>query len=201
MRRIMAHDPVDLVVLDLILPGEDGLTLARSLREETNVGIIMLTARTDTVDRILGYEMGADAYMPKPFHLRELLALVKSVLRRGSTTGTAEKPATPRSRAWFVGWELDLSKRELHSPSGEEVRLTTGEFDLLATFVKDPNQVLSRDRLLDLACNRTMEPGGRMIDVQVGRLRRKIEDDPDKPAIIKTVRGTGYLFTPTVEWI
>ena len=201
MRRIMAHDPVDLVVLDLILPGEDGLTLARSLREETNVGIIMLTARTDTVDRILGYEMGADAYMPKPFHLRELLALVKSVLRRGSTTGTAEKPATPRSRAWFVGWELDLSKRERHSPSGEEIRLTTGEFDLLATFVRDPNQVLGRDRLLDLACGRAMEPGGRMIDVQVGRLRRKIEDDPDKPAIIKTVRGTGYLVTPTVEWI
>jgi len=201
MRRIMAQDPVDLVILDLILPGEDGLTLARSLREETSVGIIMLTARTDTVDRILGYEMGADAYMPKPFHLRELLALVKSVLRRGSTTGTAEKPATPRSRAWFVGWELDLSKRERHSPSGEEIRLTTGEFDLLATFVRDPNQVLGRDRLLDLACGRAMEPGGRMIDVQVGRLRRKIEEDPDKPAIIKTVRGTGYLFTPTVEWI
>src|ERR1700751_1055746 len=130
MRRIMAQSPVDLVILDLMLPGEDGLTLARSLREESGVGIIILTGRGEIVDRIIGLEMGADDYLPKPFHLRELLARVKSVLRR-ATSQTADRQAIPRSRARFSGWELDLSSRELFSPSGEEVRLTPVEFDLL----------------------------------------------------------------------
>lgn len=198
MRRVMAQGPVDLVILDLMLPGEDGLTLARSLREESNVGIIILTGRGEIVDRIIGLEMGADDYLPKPFHLRELLARVKSVLRRASSR-TAEKQASQRSRARFAGWELDLSSRELFSPSGEEVRLTTGEFDLLAAFVNNANQVLTRDRLLDLARNREAGPFDRTIDVQVGRLRRKLEDDPQKPTMIKTVRGSGYIFTPAVE--
>jgi two-component system OmpR family response regulator len=198
MRRIMAQSPVDLVILDLMLPGEDGLTLARSLREDSNVGIIILTGRGETVDRIIGLEMGADDYLPKPFHLRELLARVKSVLRRASSR-RADKPAAGRSKARFAGWNLDLSTRELKSPAGSEVRLTTGEFDLLAAFVSNANQVLSRDRLLDLARNREAGPFDRTIDVQVGRLRRKLEDDPQKPTIIKTVRGTGYIFTPTVE--
>ena len=197
MRKIMAQTPVDLVILDLMLPGEDGLTLARSLRDESNIGIIILTGRGETVDRIIGLEMGADDYQPKPFHLRELLARVKSVLRRASSRAN-EKPAG-RSKARFAGWNLDLSTRELVSPSGSEVRLTTGEFDLLAAFVNNANQVLSRDRLLDLARNREAGPFDRTIDVQVGRLRRKLEDDPQKPTIIKTVRGTGYIFTPTVE--
>jgi two-component system, OmpR family, response regulator len=198
MRRVMALGPVDLVILDLMLPGEDGLTLARSLREESNVGIIILTGRGEIVDRIIGLEMGADDYLPKPFHLRELLARVKSVLRRASSR-TAERQVTPRSRARFAGWELDLSSRELFSPSGGEVRLTTGEFDLLSAFVNNPNQVLTRDRLLDLARNREAGPFDRTIDVQVGRLRRKLEDDPQKPTMIKTVRGSGYIFTPAVE--
>jgi DNA-binding response OmpR family regulator len=198
MRRALTQSPVDLVILDLMLPGEDGLTLARSLREESNVGIIILTGRGETVDRIIGLEMGADDYLPKPFHLRELLARVKSVLRRVSSRA-AERPLAARTRARFAGWHLDLSSRELYAPSGDEVRLTTGEFDLLAAFVNNANQVLTRDRLLDLARNREAGPFDRTIDVQVGRLRRKLEDDPQKPALIKTVRGTGYIFTPPVE--
>ena len=198
MRRVIVQDPVDLVILDLMLPGEDGLTLARSLREESSVGIIILTGRGETVDRIIGLEMGADDYLPKPFHLRELLARVKSVLRRASTR-SADRQGPSRPRARFAGWNLDLSTRELLSPSGEEVRLTTGEFDLLAAFVNNANQVLSRDRLLDLARNREAGPFDRTIDVQVGRLRRKLEDDPQRPTMIKTVRGSGYIFTPSVD--
>jgi two-component system, OmpR family, response regulator len=198
MRRLMQQSRIDLVILDLMLPGEDGLTLARALREESNVGIIILTGRGETVDRIIGLEMGADDYLPKPFHLRELLARVKSVLRRVSSRGS-DKPAVQRHKARFAGWNLDLATRELVSPKGEEVRLTTGEFDLLAAFVNNANQVLSRDRLLDLARNREAGPFDRTIDVQVGRLRRKLEDDPERPTMIKTVRGTGYIFTPQVE--
>jgi two-component system, OmpR family, response regulator len=199
MRRVMDGAEVDLVILDLMLPGEDGLTLARQLREESTVGIIILTGRGETVDRIIGLEMGADDYLPKPFHLRELLARVKSVLRRGSRREGEEKTNGDTARARFAGWHLDLSTRELVSPDGGEVRLTTGEFDLLAAFVNNANQVLSRDRLLDLARNREAGPFDRTIDVQVGRLRRKLEPDPQKPTMIKTVRGTGYIFTPTVE--
>jgi len=199
LREEMARSQVDLVILDLVLPGEDGLQLARELRGESDIGIIMLTGRGETVDRIIGLEMGADDYLPKPFHLRELLARVKSVLRRASSRAQKEKPSGARARARFAGWHLDLSTRELVSPDGGEVRLTTGEFDLLAAFVNNANQVLSRDRLLDLARNREAGPFNRTIDVQVGRLRRKLEPDPQRPTMIKTVRGTGYIFTPTVE--
>jgi two-component system OmpR family response regulator len=198
MRRAMAQAAVDLVILDLMLPGEDGLTLARALRDVSDVGIIILTGRGDTVDRIIGLEMGADDYLPKPFHPRELLARVRSVLRRASSR-TAENAFATRSRARFAGWNLDLASRELRSPSGKEVRLTTGEFDLLAAFVNNANQVLTRDRLLDLARNREAGPFDRTIDVQVGRLRRKLESDPQKPTLIKTVRGSGYIFTPSIE--
>jgi two-component system OmpR family response regulator len=198
MRRALSQSHVDLVILDLMLPGEDGLTLARSLRDESGIGIIILTGRGETVDRIIGLEMGADDYLPKPFHLRELLARVKSVLRRVQSR-TGEPSQTARSHAHFAGWSLDLSSRELTSPVGQEVRLTTGEFDLLAAFVNNPNQVLSRDRLLDLARNREAGPFDRTIDVQVGRLRRKLEEDPQNPSLIKTVRGSGYIFTPNVE--
>ena len=200
MRRVMAQSPVDLVILDLMLPGEDGLTLARSLRQDLpSVGIIILTGRGEIVDRIIGLEMGADDYLPKPFHLRELLARVKSVLRRASSAGAERQSGAPRSKARFAGWHLDLASRELFSPAGKEIRLTTGEFDLLAAFVNNANQVLSRDRLLDLARNREAGPFDRTIDVQVGRLRRKLEDDPQRPTMIKTVRGSGYIFTPMVE--
>jgi DNA-binding response OmpR family regulator len=197
MRRIMQQYEVDLVLLDIQLPGDDGLSLARQLRAVSDIGIIILTGRGETVDRIIGLEMGADDYLPKPFHLRELLARVKSVLRRASARGEAGK-APPQS-AVFNGWKLDLTSRELKAPSGEEVRLTTGEFDLLAAFVGNANQVLSRDRLLDLARNRESGPFDRTIDVQVGRLRKKLEDDPQNPSLIKTVRGSGYIFTASVE--
>jgi two-component system OmpR family response regulator len=200
MRRVMAQSPVDLVILDLMLPGEDGLTLARSLRQDLpSVGIIILTGRGEIVDRIIGLEMGADDYLPKPFHLRELLARVKAVIRRASSAGAERQSGPPRSKARFAGWHLDLASRELFSPAGKEIRLTTGEFDLLAAFVNNANQVLSRDRLLDLARNREAGPFDRTIDVQVGRLRRKLEDDPQRPTMIKTVRGSGYIFTPMVE--
>jgi len=197
MLRVMAQGHVDLVLLDLILPGEDGLTLARKLRLDSDVGIIILTGRGDTVDRIIGLEMGADDYLPKPFHLRELLARVKSVLRRASAReqSSHERPSSAR----FNGWQLDLTARELTSPRGELVRLTTGEFDLLAAFVSNANQVLSRDRLLDLARNREAGPFDRTIDVQVGRLRRKLDDDPHQPGLIKTVLGSGYIFTAQIE--
>lgn len=197
MREAIAREPVDLVILDLVLRGEDGLQLARELRGKSDIGIIILTGRGETVDRIIGLEMGADDYLAKPFHLRELLARVRSVLRRGAARG--ERPATPHTRVRFAGWSFDLTSRALLSPSGEDVRLTTGEFELLAAFVNHPNQVLSRDRLLDLSRHREAGPFDRTIDVQVGRLRRKLEDDPKNPDLIKTVRGGGYIFTPPVE--
>jgi two-component system OmpR family response regulator len=200
MRRVMAQSPVDLVILDLILPGEDGLTLARSIRDETSVGIIILSGKGEPVERIIGLEMGADDYLSKPFLPRELLARVKSVLRRASTR-TTEKQAPARSEARFAGWTLDLSSREHYSPSGKKVELTSGEFDLLAAFVNNPKQVLTRDRLLDLARNREAGSEDRTIDVQVGRLRRKLEVDPKNPTMIKTVHGRGYIFTPEVEWL
>jgi DNA-binding response OmpR family regulator len=199
MRETIARETIDLVILDLVLRGEDGLQLARELRGQSEVGIIMLTGRGDTVDRIIGLEMGADDYLSKPFHLRELLARVRSVLRRGSTRGGGEHGAGARTQIRFSGWSLDLASRELLSPAGEEVRLTTGEFELLAAFVNYANQVLSRDRLLDLSRHREAGPFDRTIDVQVGRLRRKLEDDPKNPTMIKTVRGGGYIFTPPVE--
>ena len=200
MRRVMATEAVSLVILDLMLQGEDGLTLARELRDSRpEIGILILTGRGDTIDRIIGLEMGADDYLSKPFHLRELLARTRSVLRRVAPAPREVGAQRPRSRALFAGWHLDLSTRELVSPKGGTVHLTTGEFDLLAAFVVNANQILSRERLLDLARNRESGPFDRTIDVQVGRLRRKLEDDPDNPTLIKTVRGTGYIFTPAVE--
>jgi two-component system OmpR family response regulator len=202
MRRVMATEAVSLVILDLMLQGEDGLTLARELRDSRpEIGILILTGRGDTIDRIIGLEMGADDYLSKPFHLRELLARTKSVLRRVAVAPREAAGARSRTQARFAGWQLDLSTRELVAPKGDKVHLTTGEFDLLAAFVTNPNQVLDRDRLLDLARNREAGPFDRTIDVQVGRLRRKLESDPQNPTLIKTVRGTGYIFTPAVEII
>lgn len=199
MRRIMATAAIDLVLLDLGLPGEDGLTLMRSLRKHSSVGVIVVTGRGEPVDRIVGLEVGADDYITKPFDLRELGARVRSVLRR-----TLEKPAASNTDAGsdvvrFAGWTLHLSARRLESPAGKAVELTTGEFDLLATLVKVPGRVLSRDELLEATRNREAGPFDRTIDVQVGRLRRKIEANPQHPEIIKSVRGAGYLFTPKVE--
>jgi two-component system, OmpR family, response regulator len=198
MRQIMANSQLDLILLDLKFPGDDGLTLARSLRSESNVAIIIVTGRGETIDRIVGLEMGADDYLAKPFHLGELLARVKSVLRRAGSTNAAAQ-AEPSAQMQFAGWRLNPGSRDLRSPLGEPVRLTSGEFDLLAAFVANPYRVLTRDRLAELAQHRKVAAFGRTIDVQVARLRRKLGDDPQEPSLIKTVRGIGYIFVQNVQ--
>lgn len=190
----------DLVVLDLMLPGEDGLSLCRRLRAQSQMPIVILTAMGEETDRIVGLEMGADDYLPKPFNPRELLARVKAVLRR--SVAFPPDPAEPLAAGRvlsFEGWRLDLGRRTLHGTDGVQVELSAGEFDLLVAFAEHPQRVLSRDQLLDLARGRTAVPFDRSIDVQVSRLRRKIEPNPQDPTLIKTVRGGGYHFTPAVK--
>lgn len=202
LRQAVAAGPVDLVLLDLNMPGEDGLSLTRFLRQETRSGVILVTAAGEAIDRVVGLEMGADDYVPKPFDLRELLARVRSVLRRLPAGGAAEKePEKPEAPAHvpFGPCRLDLSGQRLFGADGTELPITAMEFDLLRTFARHPRQVLSRDRLLDLAHNRDWDPFDRSIDVRITRLRRKIEVDPAKPRVIKTVRGTGYMFVPDGE--
>ena len=189
LRAILGgNDRVDLVLLDLRMPGEDGLSLARWLRERAKVGVIMITGSADAVDRIAGLEVGADDYIAKPFDLRETLARVRSVLRRV----TAPPAAVEEVR--FGRFVLNLTAHRLATEAGETVSLTSMEFDLLRAFATHPNRVLSREQLLDLAHGRDAEPFDRAIDIRVTRLRRKIESDPDKPKIIQTVRGAGYMF-------
>jgi len=198
MRRALEDWSIDLIVLDLMLPGEDGLSLCRRLRSESDIPVIMLTAMGEDIDRIVGLEMGADDYIAKPFNPRELLARIKSVLRRARAMPDAPAPEDG-DITHFAGWRLDRDKRELQSADGVMVPLSGGEYDLLAVFVTHPGRVLSRDQLLDMARGREAQPFDRSIDVQVSRLRRKIEDDPKEPVLIKTVRSGGYLFTPGVE--
>lgn len=197
MHKVMQDSSIDLVVLDAMLPGKDGFTICRELRAAGRVPIIMLTAAGEETDRIVGLEMGADDYMSKPFNPRELLARMRAVLRRSSNPGRATEPTGAAVR--FAGWMLDVPRRELLSPEGTLVTLSTGEFDLLVAFVEHPQRVLSREQLLDLARGRGPAPFDRSIDVQVSRLRRKIEPDPHAPTMISTVRGGGYVFTPVVE--
>jgi len=194
MRRVLGQRAADLVVLDIQLPGRDGLTLARELRAGGGeMGIVMLTAAGATLDRIVGLEVGADDYLPKPFDLRELLARIRSVLRRV----TARALARADSKAIrFDGLVLDLDGHRLLDREGREIPLTSMEFELLKALCLRPHRVLSRDQLLDLAHNRDIEAFDRSIDVRITRLRRKIEIDPAKPQIIRTVRGAGYLFAP-----
>ena len=198
MRDIVAEQPVDLVLLDVRMPGEDGLSLARFLREHYPVGIIMLTAMGEVVDRIVGLEMGADDYISKPFDPRELLARVKSVLRRLSapTTVNENVPEQFASGVRFRDYVLNLESNQLFKSDGAEISITGMEFDLLKAFITHPNRVLTRDQLLDLAHNRNWDPFDRSIDVRITRIRRKIEQDPAKPQIIKTVWGKGYIFVP-----
>jgi DNA-binding response OmpR family regulator len=198
MRQVLANSQLDLVLLDLKFPNDDGLALARALRGESNVAIIIITGRSETIDRIVGLEMGADDYLAKPFHLGELLARVKSVLRRVQAP-SANAVTAPAAQMHFAGWRLSLGTRDLQSPYGEPVRLTSGEFELLAAFVSNPYRVLSRDRLAELAQHRKVAACGRTIDVQVGRLRKKLGDNPQEPALIKTVRGIGYIFAQNVQ--
>jgi len=199
MRRILAETHVDLLLLDLGLPGEDGLALMRSLREHSSVPVIVVTGRGEPVDRILGLEIGADDYVTKPFDVRELAARVRSVLRRTGERPPGAAPGEASDVVRFAGWALHLDARRLESPQGKTVELTTGEFDLLAALVKAPGRVLSRDELLAATRNREAGPFDRTIDVQIGRLRRKIETDPQHPELIKSVRGAGYVFTPKVS--
>lgn len=197
MRHVMATREVDLVILDLVMPGEDGLTLTRHIRDTSSVGIIILTGKGDTVDRVVGLEMGADDYLGKPFSMRELLARIRSVSRR--TTGRPEIRARRDDVARFAGWELDFAAQQLNSSAGEPVPLTGAEFALLAAMVNNPYRVLSRDRILDLVRHGGDMPFDRAVDVLVFRLRQKIEADPKHPALIKTVRGAGYMFAPAGE--
>ncbi len=198
LRAAIAEDRVDLVLLDINMPGEDGLSLARFLREQTSIPVVMLTASGAVVDRIVGLEMGADDYLTKPVDLRELLARVKAVLRRFQTARTkADLAAQTAQRSVVFGkLRLDLDAHKLFDGDGSEVPLTSMEYDLLKAFAEHPNRVLSRDQLLDMAHNRGWEPFDRSIDIRIARIRRKIEPDPKKPQVIKTVRGAGYIFSP-----
>jgi two-component system, OmpR family, response regulator len=195
MRQALDREQIDLVLLDIGLPDGDGIALTRTLRERWHGAVIIVSGKGESVDRIVGLEVGADDYVTKPFELRELLARAKSVLRRMGTAPSGSE----REVIAFEGWRIDLQARTLHNPQHEEVELTTGEFDLLSVFVRHPNRVLSRDQILDLTRNRPAGPFDRTIDVQVGRLRKKIEKDPEHPALIKAVRGAGYVFTASVS--
>jgi len=197
MRRVLRESQVDLVVLDLMLPGEDGLRLCRALRAESELPVIMLTAMDEDTDRIVGLELGADDYVPKPCNPRELLARIRAVLRRARGASSPRPP--PAGRLHFAGWCMIPAQRSLSGPDGHTVDLTAGEFDLLLVFADRAQRVLSRDELLDLTRGREAGPFDRSIDTQVSRLRRKIEPDPGRPVIIKTVRNGGYVFTPVVE--
>jgi len=199
MRAALGEALPDLVLLDLRLPGEDGLSLARWLRDRHDLAIIMVTAAGDVVDRVVGLEVGADDYLAKPFDLRELLARVKSVLRRGRRAEQREEQgakAGATKRVPIGACQLDLDTHQLIGRGGEEIPLTGMEFDLLRVFAEHPNRVLSRDQLLTLTRNREWEPFDRSIDIRIARIRRKIEADPEKPRTIKTVRGAGYIFIP-----
>jgi len=197
MVRAMTDRRVDLLILDVMLPGEDGLSLCRKVRAESETPIIMLTARSDDVDRIMGLEMGADDYLGKPFNPRELLARINAVLRRQAAAKIASATNGATMLA-FASWRIDLRLRELRNPAGARVAMTSAEFDLLQTFCERPGRVLSRDSLLDLTQGRNAGSFERSIDVLVSRIRRKIEPDPQEATLIKTVRPGGYLFTPTV---
>jgi len=211
MRVELERDLPDLVLLDIRMPGEDGLTLARFLRERYDVGIIMVTASSDVIDRVVGLEIGADDYLAKPFDLRELLARVKSVLRRIQASAAAkdrseeDSPPSPGAQPAGAGsgrvrvgrCALDVEARRMFDDAGVEVPITAMEFDLLCAFLASPNRVLSRDQLLMKTRNREWEPFDRSIDIRIGRLRRKIEPQPDaEPRCIRTVRNAGYMYVP-----
>ena len=197
---LMPADAPALVLLDLGLPGEDGFAIARQLREHWQCGLVIVSGRGDSIDKIVGLEVGADDYVTKPFELRELLARIKAVLRRLTPTDSAPSAAAApaREKLRFGEWSLDVAARSLCDAQGREVALTSGEFDLLCTFVRHPGRVLSRDFLLEQTRGREAGPFDRTIDVQIGRLRKKLERDADDPQLIKSVRGAGYILVAPV---
>ena len=196
LQSCLQRQQISLITLDLNLGKENGLDLARDIRKQRNIPIIMLTGKGDAIDRVVGLEVGADDYLAKPFELRELVARIRAVLRRVTPT----EPATATGQRYaFEGWVLDISRRSLKRNSGDDQDLTTSEFNLLEAFVKRPHRVLSRDDIMDLLKGHDWSPLDRSIDNLVARLRKKVEKDPDRPALIKTVRGAGYTFTADVE--
>ena len=196
---VMARETVDLVVLDVRLQGEDGLQIARKLREDSGIPILMLTGRAEEADRVMGLELGADDYLTKPFSPRELLARIRALLRRANAQATVAD-AIAKVRAYrFGGWELNVGLRRLKSPDGSPVELTNNEFSLLTAFLSAPQRILTRDQLLDLSRLHNAEVYDRSIDVQILRLRRKVEADPSNPKFIVTERGAGYVFSVAVE--
>jgi len=200
MEKVLAEQAIDVVVLDLRLAGEDGMQLARKLRETSEVPIIIVSGRKDEADRVMALELGADDYVTKPFGPRELLARVRAVLRRYKTTNEVLPARHEKRRAYrFAGWELNLRTRRLTGPGSQRVELSNGEFSLLEAFCSAPQRVLSREQLLDLSRLHNAEVYDRSIDVQILRLRRKIEVNPSKPEYIKTERGAGYIFDVPVE--
>jgi len=188
----------DLVILDVMLPGDSGLVLCQRLQAEYKLAVIMLTAMGELSDRVVGLELGADDYLTKPFAARELLARVRAVLRRAGESPGSPVPASSRAVLEFSGWQLDVLRRELRSPEGVMIPLSNGEFELLLVFAEHPRRVLSRQQLLDLARGEAHEAYDRSIDVQVSRLRRKLESDGDSEPLIRTLRNVGYLFTASV---
>ena len=200
MQAILADQVVDLVVLDLKLRGEDGMALARRLRDDSEIPIVMLTGRNEEADRVMGLELGADDYLTKPFSTRELLARIRTILRRRHAEVRQGKPEGIRAYR-FDGWELNLNPRRLTARDGRAVALSNGEFSLLVVLLGAPNRILSRDQLLDLSRLHNDEVFNRSVDVQIMRLRRKIEKDPAEPRYIRTERGVGYLFGAPVETV
>ncbi|MCR9237311.1 MAG: response regulator [Alphaproteobacteria bacterium] len=198
LRQTVKSQAFDLIILDIMMPGEDGLTLCRFLRETTNTPIILLTAVIEETDKIIGLEMGADDYVTKPFNPRELLARIKAVLRRSQSLPPQREPRDGK-HYHFNGWTFDTTTRQLCKDGGPDVGLSTGEFSLLSIFVDRPNMVLTRDQLIDLTRGRNAGPFDRAVDNQVSRLRKKIEEDPKNPILIQTVWGGGYKFAGTVE--
>jgi two-component system, OmpR family, response regulator len=197
MGRALETARIDLIVLDIMLPGEDGLSICRRLRTTSSTPIIMLTAAGDPVARVVGLEMGADDYVAKPFNPHELLARIRAVLRR--TAALPDGPGAPTNAMRFAEWRIDPVARDLRNPEGARVILTSAEFDLLLAFCRHAQRTLTRDQLLDLSQGRGTEAMNRSVDILVSRIRRKIERDPRDPAFIKTVRSGGYVFTPQVE--
>lgn len=199
MKQVLAQDSVDLILLDINLPGEDGLSLMRQMQRDDDVAVILVTAKSDDIDRIVGLELGADDYVTKPFNPRELLARARNVLRRNETHGADPVPAGTSPLRNFDNFSLDLYRRRLTNRAGEQIKLTKGELDLLAAFVQNPGRVLGREELLDLINSKNLSPLDRTIDVMVGRLRRKLEDDPKNPRILVTVHGAGYVLSTEVS--
>ena len=206
LMELMGRDAPALVLLDLGLPGEDGFAIARQLREHWHCGLVIVTGRGDAIDKVVSLEVGADDYVTKPFDLRELVARVKAVLRRIEPLASRPAPlaaaapvaAAEKTQLRFAQWRLDTAARRLSDEQGRDMPLTSGEFDLLSVFARAPGRVLSRDYLLEQTRGRSAGPFDRTIDVQVGRLRRKLELDPEDPQIIKSVRGAGYILVPQV---